>query len=88
MDRQVRHRGCLPRRKWPGGFIRPRSGGAPGRGRAHVLRRRATRQCLACRRLVISNFKRFLVGTFHGVSRTRLQECLDEFVFRFNRRFL
>ena len=37
--------------------------------------------------LVISNFKRFLIGTFHGVSRTRLQEYLDEFVFRFNRRF-
>ncbi len=38
-------------------------------------------------RLVISNFKRFLVGTFHGVSRTRLQEYLDESAFRFNRRF-
>lgn len=37
--------------------------------------------------LVISNFKRFLIGTFHGVSRKRLQEYLDEFVFRFNRRF-
>ncbi len=28
-----------------------------------------------------------VVGAFHDVSRTRLQECLDEFVFRFNRRF-
>ena len=37
--------------------------------------------------LAISNFKRFLTGAFHGVSRTHLQECLDEFVFRFNRRF-
>ena len=37
--------------------------------------------------LVISNFKRFLIGTFHGVSGKRLQECLDEFVLRFNRRF-
>lgn len=37
--------------------------------------------------LVISNFKRFLIGTFHGVSGKRLQEYLDEFVFRFNRRF-
>lgn len=37
--------------------------------------------------LVISNFKRFLISTFHGVSQKRLQEYLDEFVFRFNRRF-
>ncbi len=37
--------------------------------------------------LVISNFKRFLTGAFHGVSRMHLQECLDEFVFRFNHRF-
>ena len=36
----------LAPRKWSGGFIRPRC----GRGRAHVLRRRRTRQCLACRR--------------------------------------
>ncbi len=36
--------------------------------------------------LLISNFKRFLMGTFHGVSQKRLQEYLDEFVFRFNRR--
>ena len=36
--------------------------------------------------LAISNFKRFLIGALHGVSRTHLQECLDEFVFRFNRR--
>ena len=37
--------------------------------------------------LVISNFKRFLIGTFHGVSHARLQKYLDEFVFRLNRRF-
>lgn len=32
-------------------------------------------------------FKRFLLGTFHGVSGKYLQEYLDEFVFRFNRRY-
>ena len=37
--------------------------------------------------IVISNFKRFLNGTFHGVSHRYLQEYIDEFVFRFNRRF-
>ena len=36
--------------------------------------------------IVISNFKRFVLGTFHGVSSHYLQEYLDEFVFRFNRR--
>ena len=37
--------------------------------------------------IVISNFKSFLAGTFHGVSHRYLQEYLDEFEFRFNRRF-
>ena len=38
--------------------------------------------------VAISNLKRFLLGTFHGAVRAhRLQEYLDEFVYRFNRRF-
>lgn len=37
--------------------------------------------------IVISNFKSFLAGTYHGVSHRYLQEYIDEFVFRFNRRF-
>ena len=36
----------LARRKWPGGFIRPRY----GHDRAHVLQRRRLRQCPVCRR--------------------------------------
>ena len=36
--------------------------------------------------IVIANLKRFLLGTFHGVSGKYLQEYLDEFVYRFNRR--
>ena len=36
---------------------------------------------------VIANWKRFLMGTFHGVSNPYLQKYLDEFVFRFNRRW-
>ena len=31
--------------------------------------------------------KTFNNGTFHGVSSTYLQEYLDEFCYRFNRRF-
>ena len=36
--------------------------------------------------IIISNLKRYLLGTYHGVSATYLQEYIDEFVFRFNRR--
>ena len=35
----------------------------------------------------IANLKRFLLGTFHGVSAPKLQKYLDEFVYRYNRRF-
>ena len=36
--------------------------------------------------IAIANLKRFLQGTFHGVSGKYLQEYLDEFCYRFNRR--
>ena len=34
----------------------------------------------------IGNLQQWLIGTYHGVSKTQLQEYLDEFVFRHNRR--
>lgn len=37
--------------------------------------------------IVIGNLKKFLNGTFHGVSFKYLQEYLSEFSYRFNRRF-
>jgi len=37
--------------------------------------------------ITIGNLKTFLLGTFHGVSGKHLQEYLDEFCYRFNRRF-
>jgi len=37
--------------------------------------------------IMIGNMKKFLNGTFHGVSSQYLQEYLDEFCYRFNRRF-
>jgi hypothetical protein len=38
--------------------------------------------------IVIANLKRFPLGTFHGAVRPhRLQEYIDEFVYRFNRRY-
>ncbi len=35
---------------------------------------------------VISNLKRFLLGTLHGVTSENLQQYLDEFTYRYNRR--
>jgi transposase-like protein len=37
--------------------------------------------------LVFSNLKTWLLGTHHGVSQQHLQAYLDEYTFRFNRRF-
>jgi transposase-like protein/ribosomal protein L37AE/L43A len=37
--------------------------------------------------ITIGNMKTFINGTFHGVSSKYLQEYLDEFCYRFNRRF-
>jgi len=37
--------------------------------------------------IVISNFKSYLLGTYHGVSGRYIQEYLDEFCYRLNRRF-
>jgi transposase-like protein len=37
--------------------------------------------------LVFSNLKTWLIGTHHGVSQQRLPAYLNEYVFRFNRRF-
>jgi hypothetical protein len=37
--------------------------------------------------IVASNLKTWLRGTHHGVSQTHLQAYLNEYVFRFNRRF-
>ena len=37
--------------------------------------------------IAIANLKRFLLGTFHGTSKIFLQDYLNEFCYRFNRRF-
>jgi hypothetical protein len=35
---------------------------------------------------VFANLKRWALGAFHGLRRQHLKRCLDEFVFRWNRR--
>ena len=37
--------------------------------------------------IAIANLKRFLLGTFHGISLKYVQHYLNEFCYRFNRRF-
>lgn len=37
--------------------------------------------------IAIANLKRFLLGTFHGISLHYVQDYLNEFCYRFNRRF-
>lgn len=37
--------------------------------------------------MIIDNLKAWLIGTFHGVRRQHLQNYLNEYAFRFNRRF-
>lgn len=37
--------------------------------------------------IAIANLKRFLLGTFHGITQGHLQDYLNEFCYRFNRRF-
>jgi len=47
----------------------------------------ATELALPMLHIVFSNLKRWLLGTHHGVSTQHLQAYLNEYVFRFNRRF-
>ena len=44
-------------------------------------------QYLPISHLVFANLKTWLIGIHHGVSHQHLQACLNEFTFRFNRRF-
>ena len=37
--------------------------------------------------IVIGNAKAYILGTYHGLPKGKLQPYLDEFCFRFSRRF-
>lgn len=47
----------------------------------------ATSELLQWLHILVSNSKVFINGTFHGLGGKHLQRYLDEFCFRFNRRF-
>jgi len=53
---------------------------------SHISTPESAAKYLPLVHLAISLAKTFLLGTFHGVSRKYLQNYLDEFCYRFNRR--
>lgn len=54
---------------------------------ARITPPQEAKQWLPWVHIVISNLKSFILGTYHGISHRHLQEYLDEFAYRFNRRF-
>jgi len=61
-------------------------------GKEHIHEKKVTppkkaSEWLPLVHIMIGNLKVFVNGTFHGVSSKYLQEYLDEFCYRFNRRF-
>ena len=61
--------------------------GAPGVTHdPHVIGPMAAHVVLPWTHRVFANLKRWALGVYHGLRRQHLQSCLDEFVFRFNRR--
>jgi transposase-like protein len=48
--------------------------------------RRGAKSAVPLADCALGNLQQWLIGTYHGVSRTQLQVYLDEFVFRHNRR--
>ncbi len=68
--------------------------GLPEAGFRHIARtqplridlRKGAKSVVPLADRAIGNLQQWLIGTYHGVSRSQLQVYLDEFVFRHNRR--
>ena len=68
--------------------------GLPEAGFKHIARtqplrselRRGAKSAVPLADRALGNLPQWLIGTYHGVSRTQLQVYLDAFVFRHNRR--
>ena len=54
---------------------------------AHLSTPESAAEKLPFVHLAISLAKRFLLGTYHGIKKKHLQNYLDEFCYRYNRRF-
>jgi transposase-like protein len=55
--------------------------------RKEIVKGRKAHKVLKRTHILISNAKAFIQGTFHGVDKKHLQAYLDEFYYRFNRRW-
>lgn len=55
--------------------------------RKEIVKGRKAHKVLKWTHILISNAKAFIQGTFHGVGKKHLQAYLDEFCYRFNRRW-
>lgn len=51
-----------------------------------IISDKADRSLLHWTHIIVSNAKAFVIGTFHGLDKKHLQQYLDEFCYRFNRR--
>jgi transposase-like protein len=52
-----------------------------------IVQSKKAHEVLKWTHIIISNAKAFLLGTFHKIGRKHLQAYLDEFCYRFNRRY-
>jgi len=52
-----------------------------------VVKGKKANEVMKWTHILISNAKAFILGTFHGIGRKHLQTYLDEFCYRFNRRW-
>ena len=86
----------LEKARWGDGFACPHCGTAgepfhfenrPGVLRCRKCRQNTGQQYLPIIHLVFANLKTWPIGIHHGVSHQHLQAYLNEFTFRFNRRF-
>lgn len=52
----------------------------------HAIKKRKAHVVLPHVHIYISNLRSFVIGTYHGLGELHLQQYLDEFCYRFNRR--
>lgn len=57
------------------------------RHQRELVKGKKAHEVLTWTHILVSNAKSFILGTFHGIGKKHLQAYLDEFCYRFNRRY-